>query len=388
MSTKRRTKTKATGVYKSSSGRYEISFRDSSGKLRSQVVDGGFEDAKNERAAIVARMAQGERVAPTSLTLGGFADEWIRRQEGRVRPTTHTLYATYLRLHVQPRLGRRRLQAITVDDVAALIVSMQNGTRFVQRDGRVVQETGKPFAAWTVRGVLVVLGRLFASAVREGLIPSNPVTKLERGERPKTERREFPSLDREAVQKLIAATPTRYRTLVALSLLTGLRQSEALALRWQDVDTKAGVVQVRWQLSRRGELVEPKTKAARREVPIPPSLGKALAAHQLASRYSKPTDYVFASETGGPLHYRNIVRRGLDKAIEETGLPHLTWHDLRHVAASALIAQGCSVAYLSRLLGHASPSITLSTYAHEFASAEHADRTRDQMEQALGGLLS
>jgi integrase len=154
------------------------------------------------------------------------------------------------------------------------------------------------------------------------------------------------------------------------------------------VDVRGGVVRVRWQLARGGGLVEPKTTAARREVPIPPTLGRALTRHQLASRHSGPDDYVFASETGGPMHHRNIVRRGLDKALETGDLPKLTWHDLRHVAASALISQGVSVAYLSRLLGHASPSITLSTYAYEFARAEHADRTRDQMEQALGGLLS
>ena len=62
-------------------------------------------------------------------------------------------------------------------------------------------------------------------------------------------------------------------------------------------------------------------------------------------------------------------------------------HDLRHVAASVLIAEGASVAYVARVPGHANPAITLSTYAHEFARAEHADRTRDAMEAAFGELL-
>jgi integrase len=92
------------------------------------------------------------------------------------------------------------------------------------------------------------------------------------------------------------------------------------------------------------------------------------------------------------VHHRNVVRRGSEKALKKAELRHLTWHDLRHVAASALITEGASVAYLSRLLGHSSPAITLSTSAHEFARAEpraeHADKTRQQMERALGGLLS
>jgi site-specific recombinase XerD len=116
-----------------------------------------------------------------------------------------------------------------------------------------------------------------------------------------------------------------------------------------------------------------------------------LASHKqqaFAKGYAKPDDFVFASETGATLDHRNITRRGLEKAIENGKLPKIRWHDLRHLAASALIAEGASVAYLSRLLGHASPAITLSIYAHEFARAEHADRTRERMESAFGELIS
>ena len=80
--------------------------------------------------------------------------------------------------------------------------------------------------------------------------------------------------------------------------------------------------------------------------------------------------------------------RGLEPALKAAGLPKLRWHDLRHIAASLLIAQGASVGHVSRLLGHANPSITLSIYAHAFAGAEHDERTRDAMEAAFGGLMS
>jgi integrase len=277
------------------------------------------------------------------------------------------------------------------DDVAALIGSMGKGERYETKDGEVVKvEGGKPFAAWTVRGTVTVLGRVLGSAARDGLIPQNPVRRLERGERPATVRREFPSLDRKQIGRLVSATPARYRLLVAVSLLTGLRQGEALGLTWQDVDAKAGVIMVRRQLDRSGELVEPKTSAAKREIPIPPSLSKALTGHKraaFAKGRAKPSDFVFTSEAGGPMQRRNCARRGLDKALETTGLPHLSWHDLRHVAASALIAEGASVPYVSRVLGHANPSITLSVYAHQFGAAEHAEATRERMEKAFGGLV-
>jgi integrase len=202
-------------------------------------------------------------------------------------------------------------------------------------------------------------------------------------------RREFPSLDADAIGRLIASTPKRYRTLVAVSVLTGLRQGEALGLRWQDVDVKAGEIRVRWQLDRRGELVEPKTDAAKREIPIPESLAKMLAQHRLASdrRHSSEADFVFCSETGGPMHYRNVVRRGLDKAIKAAGLPHLRWHDLRHLAASALIEQLRDADHVSRVLGHASAAITQTVYAHEFEKTKRADRMRERMEAAYGQML-
>jgi integrase len=258
-----------------------------------------------------------------------------------------------------------------VDDVAVLVAQLQ-------RDG---------YAAWSVRAVLTVLGRVLGSAERRGLIASNPVRKLERGERPKITRREFPSLDREAIGALIANTPKKYRLLVALSVLTGLRQGEALGLRWQDVDLHEGVVRVRFQLDRKGGLVEPKTPAAKRDVPIPASLARLLAEARLAARHSADADYVFCTASGRPLSYRHPARRGLDPVLAATGLPHLTWHDLRHLAASMMIEQGMSVPYIARVLGHSSPSTTLSTYAHEFAKAEHADSARERMEQAFAEML-
>jgi integrase len=369
--------------------RYEVAYLDSDGRQRWQTV-GSLREARQIRADLVSRVSRGERVAPSRVTLGEYAETWLERQRSRLRPKTLATYEATLRLHLLPRLGRRQLHSITVEDVADLIADLEAGTRYVRREGRLVKEAGKPYAAWTIRGCLTVLGRLLGSAVREGLIAENPVRRLERGERPRVERRQFPSLDRDAIGKLIAATPERYRALVALSVLTGIRQSEALGLQWQDVDLRAGVLRVRRQLDRSGSLVEPKTAAAKREIPLPPFLVRMLQRHKeqaFSEGRARPSDFVFSSKAGTPLGHRNIVRRGLDKALERSGLPRLSWHDLRHVAASALIAEGASVAYVSRVLGHANPSITLSIYAHEFAKAEHADRTRERLEQAFGDIV-
>jgi integrase len=294
------------GIYrrttKDGETRFEVCYLDSTGKQRWRTT-ASLRGAKALRADLVARVNKGEQVASSRVLFGVFADEWLISQETRLRPKTREWYGSCLRLHIKPRLGRLRVGEVTVDDVARLVVELE-------------QEGKKP---WTIRGVLTVLGRLFGSAERRGLIAANPVRRLEKGERPKVERREFPSLDHEGVGRLIANAPAKYRTLIALSVLTGVRQSEALGLRWRDVDTAAGGLRVRYQLSRNGELVEPKTAAAKRDIPIPASLARMLAEHRLASRYSGEGDFVFCSTQGTPLGHRNIVRRGLEPALARRG---------------------------------------------------------------------
>jgi integrase len=349
---------------------YEITWSEG-GRQFWRTVEGGLREARAARGDAVARLARGERVARTKLTFGEYAAGWISQLEGQCRPKTMRTYRDHLQHHVLPKLGRRKLASLDVEDVADLLADLRR----------------KGLAPRTQRGVLVVLGRVLGTAARRGAIAANPVAQLEHNERPRVTRSEFPSLDRESVGRLIASTPERYRALVAVSVLLGLRQGEALGVRWCDVDTAAGVLRIRYQLSRSGELVEPKTNAARRELPMPPSLARMLAEHRLASPYSSETDFVFASSAGTPLAVRNIARRGLDVATRRAGLPHLRWHDLRHAAASAMIEAGASPSYVARVLGHSSPAITLSTYAHVFARLEHEERFRALQEQAFGDVL-
>jgi integrase len=146
---------------------------------------------------------------------------------------------------------------------------------------------------------------------------------------------------------------------------------------------------VRKQLGRDGVRVVPKTASGVREVSLMPALTRLLCEHKLKTPFSLESDFVFTSATGGPLHYRNVTRRGLERAFEHATIvePRPRFHDLRHTAASLLIAEGLNVVYVSRQLGHASPDITLRLYAHLFDRAEHAQRANDALEARFGHLL-
>lgn len=142
-----------------------------------------------------------------------------------------------------------------------------------------------------------------------------------------------------------------------------------------------------------GNRVQPKTPRAIREVELMPALGRTLRA-QKEQRFrdgcARPEDFVFGTALGTPLHYRNVVRRGLDPAVARAGLDEtapLRFHNLRHTFASLLIADGLDVVFVSRKLGHASVKTTLDTYAHLFDRVAQGQRARDALERGFGKIL-
>jgi integrase len=197
----------------------------------------------------------------------------------------------------------------------------------------------------------------------------------------------------EEIDALLRAATPAYRPLLATAVFTGARQSELLGLQWADVDFDGGVVHVRRQLDRSGSYSEPKTPTALRAVVLMPSLAALLKEHQARSPHGGATDPVFATATGRPMYYRNVTRRGLAAAITKAGLARegetrLRFHDLRHTYASLLISQGLNVVFVSRQLGHASPSMTLNVYAGLYDAVEHARRAAEGLEAAFSAMLA
>src|SRR5262249_8273103 len=137
-----------------------------------KTVGDNLEAAKAARAEIVSRLHRGERVAPTRITLGDFAEEWLAAVNRR--PRTLEAHRYQLDRHVLPRFKRRRIADITADDVARMVAEMQRGG----------------YSGSTIAGALGTLSACLGRAKRRGLIPANPVAELTRDERPKMDRGE------------------------------------------------------------------------------------------------------------------------------------------------------------------------------------------------------
>jgi len=156
---------------------------------------------------------------------------------------------------------------------------------------------------------------------------------------------------------------------VVLLARTGLRISEALGLQVGDVDFLRGSLRVERQRDSRADgFIPPKTRSSARTVPLGQVVVDELAAH-LAMYGGGPDGSIFTDDLGRPLTY--TAWKPLWKA---TGTSYKT-HDLRHYAASALIAGGASVKQVQMILGHATAAVTLGVYAHLWPGDDERART-------------
>lgn len=307
-------------------------------------------------------------------TVAEYAGEWLERQERRekLRPNTLKSYRSSLEHHVLPLLGKRKLQSICIDDVANLIAALES----------------QGYSGSSVRCFLKPLNRVCQMAVRSGLLAANPVRGLDRDELPKMAVREHRVLDSSEVPLLVEATVPRYKILILVSVLLGLRQSESLALVWSDLRLDHARLDVKKQLSKARQRVELKTKASERTIPIPPSLVAMLRVHReeaLKLGQARPEDFVFRTPEGGPMGHSAVVRDGLQAAVRKAGLydptkPSLTWHDLRRTAGSLLLRRGMNIVYVCHYLGHSSPEVTLRVYAKLLDSVEQDEQAAGVME--------
>ncbi len=224
----------------------------------------------------------------------------------------------------------------------------------------------------TVTYIRDVLSHALNQAVRWNMLPRNvaPLVKA-----PKAVKREMTVFTPEQARAFLdAVRGDRLEALYTVALALGLRQGEALGLTWADVDFDAGTITVKHQLQRiagKLTLTEPKSRASRRTIQAPAVVLDALRQHrrrQLEERLALGGDWqdsglVFTTAKGTPLDDSNLRRLFL-AALRTAGLPRLRFHDLRHSAASLLLAQGVPARMIMELLGHSQITLTLGTYSH------------------------
>jgi integrase len=295
--------------------------------------------------------------APSQMTLSDAADAWlagaragsIRNRSGdRYKPSVIRSYETSLRLRVLPELGKRKLSEIRRRDVQDLAD----------------RPLGQGLDPSTIRNTLMPLRAIFRRALARGDIAVNPTRGLElpavRGKRDRI-------VSPDEAEALLAALPERDRALWATALYAGLRRGELQALRWDDVNLATGVIRVERAWDVQEGPIEPKSRAARRRVPIPAILRDYLVAHRhgcpgaLGHVFGRPDGKAFDGPTAGAR---------AKAAWRRAGLEPVTLHEARHTFASLMIAAGVNAKALATYMGHASVTITLDRYGHLMPGSE------------------
>ena len=338
---------------------------------------------KRAEAAIADMLdaaAKGHVIPSGHLTVESYVEVWLAREGAKtsagrgLAPSTLSFYRQVFEYYVNPSVGSRPLPALTTQDVE----DMMNTLATAGRSPRTVQAARN------------ALGRLLGAARREGLV-GDVVTAYASHVRRSLAEDAGPiskALEPDQVRLLFeAAAGTQWEPLLATLALLGVRRGEALGLSWSDVDLEDGIVTIRRSLSRievdgRTKLVlaPTKTRSSRRPLPLPPvlvSLLRSWRSEQARQRLRAGQNWstrwvdenlVFTSPLGTPVDPDNL-RHALDRLGRKAGIGHVYPHRLRHSVASVLIASGHTAPEVARVLGHSSPSVTLSYYAHAFDRA-------------------
>lgn len=356
------------GVYPYRTGdgiRWRFVYRRSDG---TQTTKRGFASeraARDARRRLIEQVERGE-VCHTRETFGEFWETWLARRRPYLEPGTWTGYGIDGRKRLLPAFGSLSLGELSVEAVRDFVAELAEAV-----------EAGD-IGAKTVNNTLGTLAVCLNAAVEDGLIASNPALRVPRLPRGHVER-EYLRLDE--IPRYLDACSELYRPLAELLIGTGLRISEALALRVGDLELEetGGVIVV--YRSRKKDSVG-STKSDRfRSVEIGPVLCAVLR-RQLLRRGELVADldgFVFLmpvrtakstpgrwTSAGAPRPFdRTTVSRDWHKhALQDAALRDMPLHALRHTAAAAWLAAGNSLMYVQRQLGHADIGTTERYYGH------------------------
>ncbi len=380
-------------IVKRRDGRYAAAVTLRNGK-RKWLYAKSRREVATKLTVVLKSVQDGALIPLERENLSQFATRWLEWVEPNLKPSTHLRYASDIRLHIVPELGRMPLKNITPDVLQHLYTLKLN----------------QGLSSTSVHHVHVVIHRLLSQAVKWELVSRNSAALVDS---PRPQKTDMQTLDATQVRQLIRSTSDhRLGALVMLAAVTGIRQGELLGLRWSDMELSQGlkeddskrknlhserddgVIHIRRTLRAcRGgfEFGEPKTSRSKRTIVIRPYVVSRLRTHRAKQMEEmlaigpswNHSDLIFTNTIGGHLTPQNFLRRDFKPMLEYAGLPDVNFHSLRHTAATLALNQGVSVVDVSAMLGHANSHITLTTYAHLMPGS--GDRTAAAMESAIFG---
>jgi integrase len=340
-------------------------------KTLSKTIVGTKRQAQIELARCVVAEAGGIAVDPTAVTVAQYTRKWIAGAS-HLAGKTGERYSDLAEQQIIPHLGRIGLQRLRPAHVVEWHVTL------LQSGGK----GGAPLSARTVGHAHRLLHAVLTQAAQHEVVSRNVASFVRP---PAVKPTEITILSSEQIETvLLGLHGNRLAPIAALALGAGLRRGELCALRWDDIDLDRATLRVECSMEETratGLRVKgPKTRHGRRSLTLPVYTVERLRTHwgeylkqRLALGLGRPgaEDFVFTLPDGSPWG-PNYLSRVWRQTMTALNLPDVGLHGLRHSHASALIAAGVDALTISRRLGHASPSFTLTTYGHLFTNTDAA----------------
>lgn len=356
-------------IYQRTDGRYEaaVMLSTSGGKRKRVRVYGKTrQETYDKLMRAVEQARQGILPSEKAWKVGEYLGYWLEHEKRR--PLTCRRHESVVRLHLKPRLGHYRLDALTVRTVQEFLDDLH-------ADGT---------STATIHQVRKVLSAALTYAMRQELLTRNVARLVELPRyRPAEAGHWTPD---ETIKFLDVARPDPLYPVFALLALYGLRRGEVIGVRWCDVDFDRGILRIRQQVQRiNGELrqVELKTESSQRDEPLLATAREVLLrqrAVQAAARANAGNDWhgtggddelVFTTRTGRPLESHNLARSFL-RICEQHSLRRITIHGLRHSNATAQKDLQVHARDIQAILGHGDVRTT-GIYEHvDLASKRNA----------------
>src|SRR3954454_3784688 len=362
-------------IYKVSDGRWHgyvsVGFK-LDGKLDRRHVSSKNRGVVVMKVRALERKRENGTVSTTAApTVGAWLEHWLTTiAPRRVRQRTLESYESAVRRHLIPGIGRHRLDRLRPEHLDQLYTALLDDV----------------YSPASVLRHHRILSRALTVAVQRGHVPRNVAALVDPPAQRPSDLATALDLD-EARAVLEAAATVRNSARWTVALALGLRQSEALALQWKDIDLLNNTLTVRRSIHRvRGVgLVyeQPKSKRSQRTLALPLPLVAELHRHKaaqlgermLAGSEWQDEDLVFAQPNGRPIDKKTDYDEWT-RLLQRAGVRHVRLHDGRHTAATLLLTENVHPRVVMELLGHSQMRTTMDIYSHVMPALarEAADR--------------
>jgi integrase len=335
-------------------------------------------EVKDKLTKALRDQQEGLPIVGEKETVAHFLAHWLEQVAAtKVRPSTLESYRWITERHLIPGIGRYKLAKLSAQEIQAFLTDRLNSGRQPhtmrgKKPAESIAAANPALSARTVQHIHATLRTALDQALRWNLVARNVAGMVDA---PRVRRQEVqPYTPEEARMLLDAVADDRLEALYSAAMAIGLRQGEALALKWSDLDFSAGTVELRNSLQRvkgKLQLVEVKAQRSRRTITLPAVALSALSRHRarqeeerhFAGERWQESGFVFTTTIGTPLDGTTVTHR-FQAILKAAGLRRIRFHDLRHTCATLLLAQGVHPRVIMEILGHSQIAITMNLYAH------------------------